>query len=157
MLPGYELSPQEKRIFSALQAALISLGVIILPLAYFGSSLPFEGSTMLSIDMLVVLRDAFSFWLIIFGALIVIQALRSGQVFSARTARAIRLFGILILVQTGLVIVLNSFQLSRFQDTVFANITIAEVTTILVGLTIFAIGHIFTQAVRISDENRQIV
>jgi|GEM_PF-450553 len=94
----------------------------------------------------------------------VFAAFQTGDVFSLSVVKAIRFLGIVTLFETlfrvflpSLMTLLITFDSSDGHRLLIFSISTNQLVKFLLGALFLIIGHIFTQAVRISDENRQIV
>ena len=101
---------------------------------------------------------------LLFGAWRMFAAFQTGDAFSLRTVKSIRLMGVVIVIETlfriffpSAMIGLMTFDSPEGQRMLRLSMGIGQLITLLFGALFLLIGHIFTQAVRISDENRQIV
>lgn len=102
--------------------------------------------------------------LILLAGFRLFDTLARGEPFSANVQRAIRLLGAMILLNGALGILMRTiFPVALTYDNppghgeVSIAISSAQVNHLIIGAIILILGHIFLQAVRISDENRQIV
>ena len=91
-------------------------------------------------------------------------AFQTGDAFSLRTVKSIRLMGVVIVIETlfrilfpSAMIGLMTFDSAEGQRVLKLSMGTDQLITLLFGALFLLIGHIFTQAVHISDENRQIV
>ena len=102
--------------------------------------------------------------ILLFGAWRMFAAFQTGDAFSLRTVKSIRLMGVVIVIETlfrilfpSAMIGLMTFDSAEGQRVLKLSMGTDQLITLLFGALFLLIGHIFTQAVHISDENRQIV
>ena len=182
MLPGYELSPRLRMICGVSKWATVAIGVLMIGILLYGNVLTAisgQAWAMLSSETQAAIQfsDAkklqvqalasigfFAPFLILFGAFRIFQALQTGAVFSARTVKALRFLGLMVLIEAifrslfgSLMVLLITYDADAGNRTLSISIGTQQFIAILVGIIFLIIGHVFTQAVNISDENRQIV
>lgn len=182
MLPGYELSPRLRAVCSFSKWSTIALGVMFLAILLRGDVLSVisgEAWKLLSPETqaAVQLSDGKKFqiqalaavgyfapFLILFGAYRMFGALQSGTVFSLPTVKALRFLGLMVLVEAvfrsvfiSLMVLIMTYDASEGHRTLSISIGSHQFIALLVGIIFLIIGHVFTQAVHISDESRQIV
>ena len=182
MLPGYELSPRLRLICRVSKWATLALGVLLLALLFTGgviSAITAQAWTQLAPETQAAIQfsdakkaqvQALAYagylapFLILFGAFRMFSALQTGAVFSLKTVKALRFLGLMVLLEAifrslfgSLMILLMTFDASSGHRTLSISIGSQQLIAILVGIIFLIIGHVFTQAVHISDESRQIV
>ncbi|MEM8634162.1 MAG: DUF2975 domain-containing protein [Pseudomonadota bacterium] len=182
MLPAYELPNRTRKWCSTLK--WISVGLIVLMVAdlifagvlgriiqghYLALSDIARDDVRFSNDKMRLLRIlAFFAWagatLILFAGFRLFSTLSGGEPFSTRVQRDIRFLGATILLNGIIGLFMRSaFTLALTYDNppgkgeLSIAISSSQISYLLVGGIILILGHIFLQAVRISDENRQIV
>lgn len=102
--------------------------------------------------------------LIIIGAYRVLSVFQSGSVFTLKAVKAIRLFGLgfLLYVAARIAVTPLMFWVLTYDNppgnVLFSmSVSTNHIIALLIGAIIMLIGHVFTEAVRQSDENRQFV
>jgi hypothetical protein len=107
---------------------------------------------------------ALSASLALLGAALVFRAFASGQVFEPPAVRAVSTFGWLIVAHALIQIVMPSLMVLALtydnppgQRTLTFSVSSTHLTTLLIGLVLLVIGQVYTRAVAIADDNRQIV
>ena len=102
--------------------------------------------------------------IMLLGAWRIFAAFELGDVFSLHAVKSIRFMGAAILVETitrilfpTLMLALMTHDSPNGQGVLSLSIGTHHLIALLLGALFLIIGQIFTQAVRISDENRQIV
>ncbi|MEH6411470.1 MAG: DUF2975 domain-containing protein [Hyphomonas sp.] len=106
----------------------------------------------------------FSLLLIVFGAVRVFAVFQKGAAFSVPAVRAVRFFGLMIVLYAATRLVMPTLivlGLTLDNDDGLRALTIAvdmsEITLLIVGAVILVIGQILTQAVGIARENDQFI
>ncbi|MEM9669228.1 MAG: DUF2975 domain-containing protein [Pseudomonadota bacterium] len=182
MLPGYRLPETTRKWCSALKWVSVLLGLLLAAEVIFNQTLDdmiashWQGLTDLARTQVqfspektrLLLGLAFVAWspalLVLFAAFRLFHTLSKGDAFSEQVHRAIRFLGAMVMVN-GLIglVIRSAFTLALTYDNPAGTkeLSIAfgsgQINYLLVGTLILILGHIFLQAVRISDENRQIV
>ena len=182
MLPGYELSPRLRAICSVSKWATIALGIFFIAILFRGGVLDAvsrEAWKLLSPETQAAIQFSdgkraqiqafatigyFAPFLILFGAYRMFSALQAGAVFSLKTVKALRFLGLMVLIEAvfrsvfiSLMVLFMTYDAGEGQRTLTISIGSHQLIAILVGIVFLIIGHVFTQAVHISDESRQIV
>ena len=182
MLPGYELSARLRLVCRLSKWATLGIGVLlglILVSSNVISEITGQAWNSLGPDTQAAIQfddakrmqvNAFATLgylapvLILFAAFRMFQALQTGAVFSARTVKALRFLGLMVLIEAlfrtvfgTLLILLMTYDAEGGNRTLSIGFGSGQVISILVGIIFLIIGHVFTQAVHISDESRQIV
>lgn len=182
MLPGYELAPRMRLICTASKWATVGIAILLIVILITGdvmdaitgqvwnnlspetqAAINFSGAKKAQVRVLA-LAGYFAPFLILFGAFRMFRALETGAVFSARTVKALRFLGLMVLIEAlfrsvfgSLMVLLLTYDAGAGQRTLSISVGSNQLIAILVGIIFLIIGHIFTKAVHISDENRQIV
>ena len=182
MLPGYELSARMRLICTVSKWATVAIGALLLLIlsqtdvvseitGQAWNSLGPETQAAVQFDEAkrpqvnaFALIGYFAPMLILFGAFRMFRALEAGTVFSIRTVKALRFLGLMVLIEAlfrtlfgSLLILLMTHDAEDGQRTLSIALDSNQLIAILVGIIFLVIGHVFTQAVHISDENRQII
>lgn len=182
MLPGYQLPERTRSICRILKWSTLFIAAILI---YFYISVDgadtltdgiwetLSGETQNAI--VVTKRKAWLIWMLaslrwfsglvlLFGSWHILAAFQTGNAFSLRTVKSIRAMGIIILLEAvfriifpTLMIALMTFSSPKGHRLVSVSISTDYLVALLISALFLIIGQIFTQAVRISDENRQIV
>lgn len=182
MLPGYELPRRTRRICTALKWLTILFGTIFTGFLILGdatgsiiddawTTLPKEiadavvhsdGKRRLltGLAAMFLLTD----YLILIGMYRTFSALETGDAFAERSVKSIRFLGLMIVVycigslaSTSVMALALTFDSPPGSKLLTVSGSFGQLRTLLTGTILLIIGQIFTQAVRISDENRQIV
>jgi hypothetical protein len=102
--------------------------------------------------------------LVLIGAFRVLSVFQSGSVFTLTAVKAIRFFGLAFLIHVAVRIVINpAMFLALTYDNPPGNTVLSislstkHIFPLLIGAIFMLIGHVFTEAVRQSDENRQFI
>lgn len=182
MLPGYELTARMRLICTVSKWATVAIGAVLMLILFqtdvvseitgqawnslgpeTQAAIQFDEAKRTQVNTFALL-GYIAPMLILFGAFRMFAALEAGTVFSIRTVKALRFLGLMVLVEAvfrtlfgSLLILLMTYDAADGQRTLSIGINSNQLFAILVGIIFLIIGHVFTQAVHISDENRQIV
>ncbi|MEL6693356.1 MAG: DUF2975 domain-containing protein, partial [Pseudomonadota bacterium] len=176
MLPGFELSARMRLVCSVSKWATVAIGGLLLLIlvqtnvvseitGQAWNSLGPETQAAIQFDEAkrtqvntFALIGYFAPVLILFGAFRMFRALEAGSVFSVRTVRALRFLGLMVLIEAlfrtvfgSLLILLMTFDAANGERTLSIGVNSNQLLSILVGVIFLVIGHVFTQAVHISD------
>ncbi|MEM6900217.1 MAG: DUF2975 domain-containing protein [Pseudomonadota bacterium] len=182
MLPAYELPDRTRKWCAILKWISVVLIVLMLADLLFAGVLQriIQGHYLALSDMArqdvnfsnnktrLLHALAFTAWsgatLILIAVLRLFSTLTDGEPFSTKVQHAIRFLGAMILLNGIIGVFMKSaFTLALTYDNppgkgeLSIAISSSQISYLLVGGIILILGHIFLQAVRISDENRQIV
>lgn len=182
MLPGFELSARMRMVCAVSKWATVAIGALLLLILVqtdvvseitgqawnslspqTQAAIQFDETKRAQVNAFALL-GYFAPMLILFGAFRMFRALEAGTVFSIRTVKALRFLGLMVLVEAlfrtlfgSLLILLMTYDAVDGQRTLSIGLNSNQLLSILVGVIFLVIGHVFTQAVHISDENRQII
>lgn len=184
MLPGYELPTRTRRLCKVLKWFSLAVAVFSLCVTigydtagliidkYWDQLSDAQRAAMVYSDFkkraltaTAYFSEAAFFWPI-FGAFHLFAKLEKSTALSSSVAKAIQFMGISILIYVIMTLMVHPMMFGIFthdfpKDKGLRTLSFVFYTKDALILTFGAlfliIGHIFTQAVRISDENRQIV
>lgn len=182
MLPGYELPQRTRLICQILKWSTLFIVALLVYFyfeygavdkisGHFWDELSQEAqaavvvtkSKTIAISVLATL-SWFAPLALLLGVWRMLAAFQAGDVFSLRAVRSIRFMGIMVILETTYRVLLPSamiglmtFDSLKGHCTFTVSITSNQMIQLLVGALFLLIGYIFTQAVHMSDENRQIV
>ena len=182
MLPGYELPKRTRLICQLLKWSTLFLAAVFVCFYFLDDAVDkisdhFWNELSDEVQAAVVVSTGKTFaikalatlgWfsplLLLLGAWRIFAAFETGDVFSLRAVKAIRFMGLMIVVEimfqiffSSAMIGLMTFDSVEGKRIMELSITTHQGVTLLLGALFLIIGQIFTEAVQISDENRQIV
>ena len=182
MLPGYQLPNRTRLICRILKWSTVLIAAIFVYLYfandttdtlsdYFWNELSDEAQAAVVVSdgkTHAIRALATLAWFmpltLLFGAWRMFAAFQTGDAFSLRTVKSIRFMGVVIIMETlfrilfpSAMIGLMTFNSAEGQRILRLSIGTDQSITLLFGTLFLIIGQIFTEAVQISDENRQIV